>query len=219
MRNYHNRIKENYGGSICSNWGGMGSVYLQRNLIYLGLAYNNILYFDKQYNANSDEEYEAKIADSFASLYNYNNASNQNGIVVTHTTDRVLKYQGFVDGIYAGDKTYMDKYELGRYIITYTDNSIAEIPVILGENIGNEELQWYGKKVNLDAADDAPGGGVSGIVNLLAETSFSTIPSLIDGKIYYKHTIKTPADKKIENVEFVLRENADWTVTVKEIKY
>lgn len=219
MRNYHNRIKENYGGSICSNWGGMSSVYLQRNLIYLGLAYNNILYFDKNYNANNDDEYEAKITDSFISLYNYNNASKKNCIEVTHTTDHLFAYSGFADGVYAGGKAYMDKYELGKYVVTYTDNSIAEIPVVLGENIGNCALPWYGKSVNLASSDDAPGGGVSGIVNLLAETSFSTIPRLIDDKIYYTYTFSNPYDKEISKVEFILKENADWTVWAKEIKY
>lgn len=224
MRDYHARVGENYLGSICSNWGGMKWTYLQRNRIYLCLAYNDILYFDKKYDSTDDTAYGLKIDDCFASLYNYkkslSKSKNAPIIEFTHTTDKYLEYHKFSDGIYAEGEEYENSYVLGEYIVTYTDGEQSHLPVVLGENVANCNIPWYGKKVELKSTSDAPGGGETGIDNLLAEVAYSTLPQVIDGKIYYSCFFENEhPEKTISDITFKLREDADWTVTTKAIKY
>ena len=53
----------------------------------------------------------------------------------------------------------------------------------------------------------------------VTEVSYSAVPIYIGDKLYYKYLIKNPySEKKIEKIEFVPLDGADWTVDVKEIK-
>ena len=42
-------------GGMCSNWGAVDDVYFQRNNVYSAMAYNEIYYWDENYDDNDDE--------------------------------------------------------------------------------------------------------------------------------------------------------------------
>lgn len=223
IRNFRSRSGKNGIGGMCSNWGGMARAYLKRNGIYLNMAYNDRIYWDRTYNDDDDKEYEEVITDSFERLYHLNRCAlkteNKALIEVVHTTDRLVKYEGFVDGIYAEGKQYRDTYFLGDYVIKYTDGQMYKSPVMLGENIANSSIEWYGKSISAKATAGTPGIRETRIDPLLAELAYTSVPVYKNGKIYTKTVIENPyPDKNIESVEFVLKSGADWTVETESIK-
>jgi len=218
MSNYRCRCGKNTAGGMCSNWGATRPVYLQRNRIYISMAYNDVLYWDTSYNDIDDEEFRLCVEQCFKTLYDYNYGAPQNRkdkyIEIIHTTDRFVWHHGFVDGIYTDGDKYHKDYYLGHYVIKYTDGTAFNKEVFLGENIGYYDVEWYGKSVEEGASDGTPGIRNVRLEPKLGEISYSTLPVFIEGKVYYKYLIENPyCDKEIKSISFVLPDDANWTVT------
>lgn len=219
MNNYRKRCGNNCTGGMCSNWGATSPVYLQRNCIYIALAYNDRLYWDGTYDDTDDAQFAECVDMCFKLLFDYNYGAcinrQQKYIEVAHTTNRQAWYHDFVDGIFADGEEYRSNYYLGYYSISYTDGTSYNKEIFLGEDIGCDTAEWYGKSVDINGDDGTPGIRSTRLVGKLGETAYSTLPFVKDGRVYYKYLIENPYPaKQIADVKFILPEGADWTVSV-----
>ena len=219
MNNYRKRYGNNCTGGMCSDWGATSPVYLQRNCIYIAMAYNDRLYWDGTYDDTDDAQFAECVDMCFKLLFDYNYGAcinrQQKYIEVAHTTNRQAWYHDFVDGIFADGKEYRSNYYLGYYSISYTDGTSYNKEIFLGEDIGCDTAEWYGKSVDINGDDGTPGIRSTRLVGKLGETAYSTLPFVKDGRVYYKYLIENPCPaKQIADVKFILPEGADWTVSV-----
>ena len=219
MNNYRERCGNNCTGGMCSDWGATSPVYLQRNCIYIAMAYNDRLYWDGTYDDTDDAQFAECVDMCFKLLFDYNYGAcinrQQKYIEVAHTTNRQAWYHDFVDGIFADGEEYRSNYYLGYYSISYTDGTSYNKEIFLGEDIGCDTAEWYGKSVDINGDDGTPGIRSTRLVGKLGETAYSTLPFVKDGRVYYKYLIENPYPaKQIADVKFILPEGADWTVSV-----
>ena len=219
MNNYRKRYGNNCTGGMCSDWGATSPVYLQRNCIYIAMAYNDRLYWDGTYDDTDDAQFAECVDMCFKLLFDYNYGAcinrQQKYIEVAHTTNRQAWYHDFVDGIFADGEEYRSNYYLGYYSISYTDGTSYNKEIFLGEDIGCDTAEWYGKSVDINGDDGTPGIRSTRLVGKLGETAYSTLPFVKDGRVYYKYLIENPYPaKQIADVKFILPEGADWTVSV-----
>lgn len=219
MNNYRKRCGNNCTGGMCSDWGATSPVYLQRNCIYIAMAYNDRLYWDGTYDDTDDAQFAECVDMCFKLLFDYNYGAcinrQQKYIEVAHTTNRQAWYHDFVDGIFADGEEYRSNYYLGYYSISYTDGTSYNKEIFLGEDIGCDTAEWYGKSVDINGDDGTPGIRSTRLVGKLGETAYSTLPFVKDGRVYYKYLIENPYPaKQIADVKFILPEGADWSVSV-----
>ena len=223
VKGFRKRCGNNTTGGMCSNWSATTPKYLQRNMVYFTMAFNDNMYWNTEYD-DSDVHF-TKVTDKiFEELFTYKYGPNDNFgnkyIDILHTTDRSEWYRLYADGVFVWGEEYDKEHYLGDYVIKYTDGTTQSSRVYLGECVNAHNLNWYGKLQDKQATDTAPGTMKSRIDNRLSEVAYSTIPVNLDGKIYYRYLLENPCpDKKIESVEFKLLEGANWTFEVKEIKF
>lgn len=224
MVNYRKRCGNNTLGGITSNWASTQDIYLQRNMVYFNMAYNDMLYWNSEYNDTEGNQFQLACEYVYNELFKYKHGPSGNYgnkyIEFLHTTDRYEWFESLVDGVFAFGEEYERNYYLGDYVITYTDGSVYNKRIYLGENIGAHNINWYGMSDNGADNKDFPGVSSKRIDNRIKELASSTIPVKFDDKIYYKYLFENPYPQKtIENIKFVLADNADWYVDVKSIKY
>ncbi len=221
---FRKRCGKNTSGGMCSNWAATQPVYLQRNRMYYSMAYNDSLYWNTDFDDLDDNQYEEVCNGVFRDLFRYKYGPEiKHGnkyIDILHTTDRYEWYHELVDGIFAHGPEYEKDYYLGDYVITYDDGTVFSKRIYLGEQIAAHNINWYGSAAVEERRIDNPGSSGSRMDSKVSEVSYTTIPSYIDGKIYYRYLLENPnPEKKIKDVKFALAENADWTVEIKEIKF
>ena len=213
MLHYRTRVKDNVSGGIQSNWSVSNEVYLQRNGIYFEMAYDNILFWDKDF---KDANFLDYAKTSFETLYRYKNRNVLNeppgsNIQITHTTDRFIQNK-----YYTSELLDPARYAMGHYLVTYKDGTTANLPIVYGENISGDSIVWLDPPVHdtqswLDRTQNDKIRFVSPSIRSIA---YTTVPVNVDGKVWYTYTAKNPhPEKTIASLEYVPPEGADWTVT------
>ena len=222
---YKKRCGNNTTGGMCSNWAATTPMLLQRNRIYFSMAYHDQLFWNDEYDDTNDAHYEEVCQKVFEELFTWNYGLPINRadkyIEVIHTTSKPETYIEFADGIYVigGDK-YEKDYHIGDYHIEYADGTVQTAPIIQGEHIATQDVKWYGAEMSKSDPINYPGSSGERMDDRVAEVAYSTLPLRIGDKNYCKYLIKkSNPDKQIKKVEFVLRDDADWTVDIKEIKF
>lgn len=221
IRNFRRRTEGGKGG-MCSNWGATCPLYLQRNRIYFSMAYNEHLYWDSAYDDTDDAQSAAVCAECFDELFAYRHPRGEKAgaryLSVTHRTETCVKYREFVDGIYAGDGAYRNEYLLGTYVISYEDGTESHFDCILGETLASGDVRWYDGTVAVESTDESIGTKRARIELRLAEVAAATVPTLLDGKIYYRTLFRDPhPEKKVASLTFLPREDAKGKVEVREL--
>ena len=221
MQQFRRRTEGGKGG-MCSNWGATCPVYLQRNRIYFSMTYNDRLYWDASYDDTDEKQSAAVCADCFDELFAYRHPRGEKAgaryLSVTHRTDACVKYREFVDGIYAGGGEYRDEYLLGTYVIAYEDGTESRFDCILGETLASGDVKWYGGAVAVESTDESIGTKRARIELRLAEVAAATVPTFLDGKIYYRTLFLDPhPEKKAASLTFLPREGARGQVEVREL--
>ncbi len=215
---YHRRcMAHGIRGGMCSDWGATAPIYLQRNRIYMAMAYNDRLFWDASYDDTSDACFAACVDNCFAQLftYHYGPAYNRRDayIPLLHTTDRKAHYTEFVDGIYTDGEAYRQSYFLGRYRITYTDGTQHMQDIFLGEQLGGQSYPWYGSTRTEERSDAMPGGRTVRLDARIGELAYTTRPVCREGRLMYHYLLRNPhPDKHIDDITFVKPEGANWTV-------
>lgn len=216
MTHFQRRCGRNVTGGMYSDWGATTPVYLQRNRVYITMAYNEHLFWDETYDDSDEEQYRRVLDTCFRQLfdYHYGTEANRAGryVEVLHTTDKQVPYHEFVDGIYTEGDDYEENYYLGFYRLHYIDGTTLDRKIYLGEQIGWAGAEWYGRAVETGMSDATPGVRMSRLEPKIGEVAYSTLPVQRDGRIYYKHLLENPwSEKKLVRVEFcpTAQANAD----------
>lgn len=189
------RMRKNAGliGGSCSNWGSNDEEYMQRNCQYMNLVMGAYAMWSADYDSTFLDELTER---AFEECYRMHYGDLSGYIEVTHTTDKFIKYKVFYDGVFIED----DIYHMGKYLLTYTDGDTAEFEVKYGTNISSSSLTEKEREAD-------PTVGVS--EKALWEVSYSTVPSVQNGRTFYRTAFKNPhPEKKVKSFEYI-PENGD----------
>ena len=129
LTNYKKRTERGIRGGYVSNWGSFGNEYMQRNQQYLSLLSAAYAFFCEDFEARGKVEI---LRLAFEESYRYALSCVSHPIEVTHTTDCTIPFEYVWDGIFITD----EKYLLGHYELTYTDGTVATLPVRYGSHVG-----------------------------------------------------------------------------------
>ena len=129
VNNYKKRTERGIRGGYVSNWGAFAEEYMQRNLQYLNLLSAAYAFFCEDFEARGRED---MLRLCFEEGYRCASSRIAHPIEVTHTTEGRVPFEWVWDGTFITD----EKYLLGRYELTYTDGTVAYLPVRYGSHIG-----------------------------------------------------------------------------------
>lgn len=198
-------------GVVVSHWSAMSEEYAQRTQAFL----LNIVLTSSLAWASSQDDGQGgdRLRWGLQELWRYRRrpileriCTGTRCVEVLHTTDFRIEYQAFTDGARI-DPT---RYRIGSYQLTYEDGATSDIPIVYGQNISTNAVSWDHLR--------APTGDHFEPDWLLVETSWSTLPVLIDGVTYYRHLIENPhPDKRIIRVHAQVPDDSDHTITVREL--
>ena len=127
--NFSARCRRGVRGGAVSNWGPFAAEYMQRDQQYLALLSSAYAFFAEDIDAMDKNELLRRC---FEEGYRYCISRTAHPIEITHTTPHSIRFEWFWDGIFITD----EKYLLGNYELTYTDGTVARLPVRYGSHIG-----------------------------------------------------------------------------------
>ncbi len=121
-------------------------------------------------------------------LYNRYKASLGEGVIeITHATPCFEPFRSFYDGRFIVD----EEFHLGNHVVTYTDGSVAKLPVYYGYNIASS-------KTELSAEEFA-----ASVANEHKEPVGASYPIYKNGALCFKAAYKNPyLEKKIKSIEY-----------------
>ncbi len=193
--NWRERINWGAKGGFVSNWGSNAEEYLQRNIQMFSLLFSAYCFWSDDYDyCDRDEVGKAVIAEYYRRRHeNFGPA-----ITIVHTTEHYIKHVPFYDGIFIDDAVYM----LGNYVVTYDDGTTALLPVKYGTNIAFSGID------------------PSSLKGDFTQVCGATLPTKIDGKLYFECPYKNPfPTKKIVDITYKpLESKQDAKVSVKSVK-
>lgn len=195
------RINAGVKGGIISNWSTLKEENLQRNGFLYELVYSARMFWDQDYD---EKKYEQLRNQVFSELFAYKykdlleQAEDNQYIKILHTTDRRIEYKKFFDGVFIE----LDTYKLGDYILVYGDGTEAELPIVYGDNITNQQVSWSSR-------DD-----------LLIEVTSKTHPIQINGLTYCECIYANPCpEKRIQGMYIKKSRESDYNISVKEVVF
>ena len=201
FKNWRKRLKRGVRGAICSNWSDVKPENLQRNGMLYNLAFCDRLFWEDDYSEDMRYLFDRQ---AFENLYYYHYGNYKHGFRIVHSTDYYKEYRLFFDGNFIIDS----EYDMGYYLVTYSDQTQCRLPVRYGYNISCE---------NPDLC--ASGGS-------LAEIAFTARPLTVsDGglkKVRYETICKNPyPDKTVQSVAYIKNDalNADVALFSFEVFY
>ena len=178
LKDYRDRIGGVAGGFV-SNWGAFEPEYMQRNGQNFGLLVTAWSFWSPEYTDSMEEMLREKVTKE---LYQrYRRAQGSHVIELLHTTDHSRPYKTFYDGYYI----VPEDWQIGRYLLTYTDGTTAELPIIYGYNIRTQ-------KKEMDSLYDA----AEAKSNASIEAVGASCPELRDGTLFYRTAYADPYPEK-----------------------
>ncbi|MBR4086859.1 MAG: family 20 glycosylhydrolase [Clostridia bacterium] len=207
LKNWRQRRELGIKGGAPSNWGTFQEVYMQRNCQYYNLIAASFALWSKEYDDPMlDEVSKATFHECFR--VKFGDLSKVPHIKICHTTDQLIPYRTFYNGVYANDT-----YHMGKYRVSYTDGTEEFFDITYGENITNCD---YPYQFDLIDKNDFDEDNLS--VAAIAEVSCSTIPETINGKTYYNMVWINPhPEKEIASVDYI--SESDAKVEIHKIEY
>lgn len=212
--------KSNRNGAYISNWSSVNEVILQRNNIFFGISYGYEMFWNHNFKSSDFDSLRDK---TFAYLYEYKykNAlelprstelqSNPKYVEITYTTDYFVKFKYFVDGVFPEKEVY----EIGNMIFEYEDDSRERIPVMYGENIGNQNVKW-----DRTADGDKRERGGYNLQEHLLEMAMNTLPVKEGNITYFRHIVNNPQpSKKLKAFRVESYPEKNCQLLVKEVQY
>lgn len=185
------RLRRQFGlrGGSCSNWGSNHPEYMQRNSQYLNLVMGAYAMWSHDYDTAALGTLRKQ---AFDECYRKHYGDLRGHIEVTHTTKKFIPYKVFYDGVFIEDEVY----HMGKYRLTYTDGTTAEFDVRYGTNIASDRLMHV-----VDGEKDPTLGVAEGS---LGELSYSTVPSLLDGRTVFRTAFRNPCpDKAVASFAYI----------------
>ena len=159
---------------------------MQRNLQNFNLVSTAYIFWNGDY----DTPMRAKVIDKTKTLlYNrYKATLGENPIEITHATEYFEPFRSFYDGRFIVD----EEFHLGDHVVTYTDGSVARLPVYYGYNIASS-------KTDLSAEAYAASGAAEH-----KEPVGASLPIYENGALRFKAAYKNPyPEKKIKKIKAI----------------
>jgi len=179
LKKWKDRIARGVQGGWISNWGGSEDEYMQRNCQYFDLLAGAYAFCCEDYD---DDKKPWLIPHVMEEAYRWHKKRYLNPIRVLHTTNLRVSYDYFYDGVFIED----EKFLMGRYELTYTDGTKAELPVKFGTHIGH--CQSPGEEDQLE----------------LFQCSAGTLPRRMGENIVYECTYEDPhPDKYLKELRYI----------------
>lgn len=178
LENYRERIGGVSGGFV-SNWGAFEPEYMQRNGQNFSLLVTAWSFWNPDYNDSMQDALEEKVTQELYQRYRRSLGSHI--IELLHTTDHSRPYKIFYDGFYI----VPEDWQIGHYLLTYTDSTVAELPIIYGYNI-RTQMKETDSIYDLAEAKSAA----------LIEAVGASCPEIRDGTLYYRTAYADPHPEK-----------------------
>ncbi|NLD87899.1 MAG: family 20 glycosylhydrolase, partial [Clostridiales bacterium] len=196
---WNRRLAAGAKGGAPSHWSSLEDDTLQRNAVFLSLIYSTELYWDEDYD---DAKFPQYLDECFYELFMHCNrdvmARPHFEIVHTTTIKRPYVYISSLP-------MQLEKDTIGKYIVTYDDGTVHEIPIVYGLNITNKNRTW-GRKYHGDAREDF---GVAErdsymVDSLLVEVGYTALPMKDGSDTIFKIEAENPyPEKRIMSVDVV----------------
>ena len=189
FNNFNERLPY-FNGIVISNWSSMNREHMQRNGIFINMAYAAKMLWCSNFDENKFEENFMEASDD---IFNYR-LTNGRYLYITHYTNVHKEHPSFVDGFMIDKK---DDY-LGRYVIEYTDGTSDEIPLYYNLNIGTGKCNF----------ERFPGVEQDGMTfpSQVKEATYSCKTVKIGEQIAYTYAFPTEKDiiavKKVEDSKY-----------------
>lgn len=181
LRDYRARIGGVQGGFI-SNWGAFEEEYMQRNGQNFNLLATARTFWSRDYDTPQSAAVQQEVKEA---LYaRYRKSLGENVVELLHTTDHFRPYKAFYDGYYIVPEDWC----IGRHIVTYTDGTEAELPVIYGYNIRSSDGGSSGDGETIASAESR----TTDFVEVIGASN----PVLLDGKLWYRTAYRNPYPQK-----------------------
>ena len=135
FKHWRRRVDRGIRGVVISNWSSVHKQNLQRNEIYFGLAFCNLLLWEDDYSESMAHGFAKRAMEM---LYQYNYRNVKHGLRILHSTGYVCPYKMFYDGFFI----VHEDYDMGSYKITFADGSELAVPIEYGLNISSDEVEW-----------------------------------------------------------------------------
>jgi len=196
---WNRRLKAGARGGAPSHWSSLEEDTLQRNHVLLSLFYQTIMFWDENYD---DAKYPEYLKACFDEMFLYKNRETMEKphFEIVHTTT-ILRPYVYISSL----PMQLEKDTIGKYVVTYDDGTVHEIPIIYGLNVTNKNRNWersfrgaaredYGV-AERDAYKTDP---------LLTEVAYIALP-MQDGKdTTFKIEVENPyPEKNIASVDIV----------------
>jgi len=201
---FRERISWGCKGGFVSNWGSNEDEYMQRNCQYYALIGTAYAFWCDDYDYDYRDVFSRR---TMIEAYRRHYKGKKNLIKVVHTTDLNIPYKVFYDGVFIEDSIYL----LGHYQLSYSDGTSVSFPVKYGTNI---------------TTCDIAGGGEFSIPDCCGSSSYkevssSTLPDIIDGKLYCECGYENPyPEKTVVGFRYVpLEDKKDVKVIVHSVKF
>ena len=164
-----------YSGGFASNWGSCEAKYLQRNMQNFDVVNTAYAFWSPDYDDADAPALTEKVRQE---LYaRHKRSLGKNVIEICHTTELSKPYEVFYDGVFIVDSDSL----LGHHTVTYTDGTVAELPIIYGYNIRGCSPQ------------EEPAS---------RETIGAAYPFKEDGMLWYRAAYQNPhPEKEIASIE------------------
>ncbi len=185
------RINSSVLGGFVSNWGSTADLYMQRNSMYAELCACAYALWVPDYDGDKYALTKAVMSELFT--YKRERKTGKKTIPIIHSASIRIPYVRCVDGIFIED----EKITIGKYKVTYSDNSVFELPVKFGINIG------YG---NLNARDITdPEKRVTGLeIGELVQLGGAAYPFIFNNSIAYLYEYTDPnPTASVVSVEYI----------------
>ncbi len=200
FKNAVRRFSKNICGYGVSSWGKVDYLHLQRNGIYLNIAFGAMVNWSNEY---SEEEPDKNLKCISDDLYNYRIKKAEYKAEIVHTFLKDIKAELYLDG-YEADSS---KNILGYYIVEYTNGRTEKFPIEYGKTVGYAYVSRERKDSSWCDSYEAD--------TRLAEPSYSCAYEFDEDKIYYRYAIASKTE--IKSVYTEVNQEYEGALEIKEI--
>lgn len=196
---WNRRLAQGAQGGSPSHWSSLEDATLQRNGVYMSLFYGVRLFWDRDYDDSRFDEYLPRTLEEMFRTANRKTLAGPHFRIVHYTTIQ-RKYQ-YLSSV----PMQLQRDQIGRYELTYSDGTVITVPVIYGLNITNCSRIWErkhrGRTVDSYGVSEAD---TYAFDPLLREVSYTTLPQKQEGKTVFEIVVPDPhPEKNLSGVRIV----------------
>ena len=187
LADYRKRCDHVDGGFV-SNWGSPEEEYMQRNGQNYTLLATAWIFWSGEYDGNMRRRLHNIVE---CELYKrYLRTLGSDIIEIEHTTEYEVPYKAFWCGYYIVPEEWL----IGKHVVTYSDGTTCELPVVYGYNI---------REMRCVQADSNGVDKIEAATQSEVEVMGATYSVIREGRKFYHTAYKNPfPEKQIKNISY-----------------